>query len=244
MEQTLLLAPLAGAIVAGLGWRLIGEKAARWTASFLMVIAAALAWLIALSVPEAPGTRYLYTWIESGSLSAALAFRVDQNAALLLGLVTSLSALAHLVALTRPLKPQETSGTKTSGTNRYVPGQEARLCAGLGLMTAAMILLIAADDLAQFLAGWIATGVACTLLSGLVVRKPASGKAALRIALTLRAGEAALFLVVGLVFALTDAVRFDDLFQALPDLDQTAVPAFALDWPRSAPPRGPARSRS
>lgn len=225
MEQTLLLAPLAGAVVAGLLWRLIGETAARWTATALMLIAAALAWLLAVNAPDVATVRYLHTWIESGSLSAALAFRLDRSLAPLLVLVTNLSALVHIVALTRLAKPEV-----QNGSGKYVAGQEARLCAGLGLLTFAMILLIVADDMAQFLAGWIATGFASYLLSGLFIRKPAACKAALRVGLTLRAGEIALIVAVIFLFSMTDTIRFDDIFQAVPDLDQTRVQIFVTDW--------------
>ncbi|MEM9843857.1 MAG: NADH-quinone oxidoreductase subunit L, partial [Pseudomonadota bacterium] len=96
MEQTLLLAPLAGAVIAALGWRLIGESAARWTATALILIAAGLGWLLALNASPNATVRYFQTWIESGSLSSAFAFRLDLVMAVPLALVISLSAIAHV----------------------------------------------------------------------------------------------------------------------------------------------------
>ncbi|MEM6480693.1 MAG: proton-conducting transporter membrane subunit [Pseudomonadota bacterium] len=226
MEHTLLLAPLIGACITGLAWRTIGEAAAQWTATFLMLVAAIIAWFIALNVQEALVVRDLYTWIESGSLSAAFAFRLDRDTVPLLVLVTNIAALLHVVALVQ-MRRTDPSNEKA----KPVPGQDARLCSGIGTMTTAMLLLIVADDLAQFLAGWVLVGFATYILTGLVARKPAAGKAALRVALTLRAGELVLLIVLGFVFALTDTIRFDEIFQALPDLEQVRLPLFALQMP-------------
>ena len=223
MEQTLLLAPLAGAVIAALGWRLIGESAARWTATALILLAAGLGWLLALNASPNATVRYFQTWIESGSLSSAFAFRLDLVMAVPLALVISLSAIAHVIALTRPATPDA-----AAGAGKPLPGQEARLCAGMGLLTFAMLLLIVADDLAQFLAGWIAVGFASYVLTGLFLRRPAACKAALRVALTLRCGELVLISVIVFLFALADTIRFDDVFEALPDLEQMRFQILGL----------------
>lgn len=229
MEQTLLLAPLAGAIIAGLGWRLIGETASRWSAMALILISAALSWLVTLSASNVSDVRYLHTWVESGSFSAALAFRLDRDFASLLVLVTSLSAVLHAIALTRVTG----ASSDKKPANTTMPGLEARLCAGLSFMTFSVILLIVADDMVQFLAGWILTGFASYLLVGLVTRRPSSGKAAVRAVMTLRAGEAALLLALGALFALTDSIRFDDVFLTLADQPETALQFGPFGGPAS-----------
>lgn len=223
MEQTLLFAPLAGAIIAYFGWRLIGETAAQWTAAVFVLIAAGLAWLMALNVETAPGTRYLYDWIDAGSLTSALAFRLDSVNAPILVLVASMSALAHVFALAW--------GAGRADGKSDSPPDRAHLIAGLSAMTFAMFVLIVADDLGQFLAGWMGAGFVLYLLTGFARRKPAAGKAALRVALTLRVGDAALIIVVGALFALADTIRFDDLFDVGSDIANARLTFLWRDWP-------------
>ena len=42
METIILFAPLLGALLCGFGWRIMGEYAAQWVATFLLFIAAVL----------------------------------------------------------------------------------------------------------------------------------------------------------------------------------------------------------
>ncbi|MEM6375346.1 MAG: proton-conducting transporter membrane subunit, partial [Pseudomonadota bacterium] len=224
MEQVLLLAPMTGALVAGLGWRLIGETAVCWISTTLILIAATLAWFSMLGAPEIPVTRDLHIWMESGSLSATIAFRLDRQYAPLIALVTSLAAILHIVTLTYFRNQQDEASPSEKG-------RRARLCAGLGGMTVALVLLLAADDMAQFLAGWVGIGLACYIISGLNLGKAAAGRAAQRVALTLRAGELLLLILVGGIFALTDTLRFDDVFQVLSDLGAPQVTFLGMDMP-------------
>ena len=46
METIILFAPLVGALICGFGWRLTGEKAAQWTATGFLFLAAFLSWII------------------------------------------------------------------------------------------------------------------------------------------------------------------------------------------------------
>jgi NADH-quinone oxidoreductase subunit L len=46
MEQIILFAPLVGAIIAGFGWRVIGDKGAQVLTTALLFLACLLSWIV------------------------------------------------------------------------------------------------------------------------------------------------------------------------------------------------------
>ena len=46
--KTILFAPLIGALIAGFGWRIIGDKGAQWVATGLLFLACLLSWVVFL----------------------------------------------------------------------------------------------------------------------------------------------------------------------------------------------------
>ena len=49
METIILFAPLIGALIAGFGWKFIGETAAQYVSTGLLMLAAGLSWVVFLS---------------------------------------------------------------------------------------------------------------------------------------------------------------------------------------------------
>ena len=69
METLILFAPLIGALVAGFGWRFIGEQAALWVSTGLLFFAGLLSWIVFLSHDGVTEQIQLMRWIESGTLA-------------------------------------------------------------------------------------------------------------------------------------------------------------------------------
>ena len=46
METLILFAPLLGALIAGFGWRYIGEQAALWVSTGFLFFACLLSWIV------------------------------------------------------------------------------------------------------------------------------------------------------------------------------------------------------
>ncbi len=67
MLQVILLAPLAAAIIAGFGWRIIGEVAAQWLTTGVLFIAAALSWFVFLTFDGVTQHIHILDFIQSGS---------------------------------------------------------------------------------------------------------------------------------------------------------------------------------
>jgi NADH-quinone oxidoreductase subunit L len=68
MAQIILFAPLIGAILAGFGWRLMGERAAQILTTGLVFLGAILSWVIFLSFDGVTQHITVLRFIESGSL--------------------------------------------------------------------------------------------------------------------------------------------------------------------------------
>ena len=96
METIILFAPLVGAILCGFGWKFIGETAAQWLATSMLFLAAFLSWIVFLTFDGVTENIQILRWIESGTLSTDWAIRLDRLTAIMLIVITSVSALVHL----------------------------------------------------------------------------------------------------------------------------------------------------
>ncbi len=96
MATIILFAPLIGALICGFGWRLIGEFAGQVIATGSVFLAALLSWVIFLGSIDETTHIVVMRWIESGSLSTDWGIRLDRLTAIMLVVITTVSALVHL----------------------------------------------------------------------------------------------------------------------------------------------------
>ncbi|WP_226621203.1 NADH-quinone oxidoreductase subunit L [Alloyangia pacifica] len=220
METIILFAPLLGAVLAGFGWRFIGEKGAMWVTTGLLFLACLLSWIVFLFLGEAE-TIPLFRFIESGSLSTEWAIRSDRLTAIMLIVVTTVSALVHLYSFGYMAHdPQFKEGES------YKP----RFFAYLSFFTFAMLALVTSDNLVQMFFGWEGVGVASYLLIGFYYKKPSAGAAAMKAFIVNRVGDFGFLLGILGLFFLTDSIRFDDIFAAAPQLAETQLTFLWTDW--------------
>ena len=99
MTTIILFAPLIGALICGFTHRLIGEKAALWTATGLLFLSALLSWIVFLTHGGEMQQIQILRWVESGSLSSDWAIRLDRLTTIMLIVVTTVSALVHLYSM-------------------------------------------------------------------------------------------------------------------------------------------------
>ncbi|MDG1084968.1 MAG: proton-conducting transporter membrane subunit, partial [Planktotalea sp.] len=163
METLILFAPLIGALIGGFGWRLIGEKGAMWVTTGLLFVACFFSWIVFLGHDGVTEKVQILRWIESGSLSTDWAIRLDRLTAIMLIVITTVSALVHLYSFGYMADdPQWKEGES------YKP----RFFAYLSFFTFAMLMLVTSDNLVQMFFGWEGVGVASYLLIGFYYRKP------------------------------------------------------------------------
>ncbi len=226
METIILFAPLVGAILCGFGWKLIGEKAAQWVTTSLLFLAAFLSWVVFLTLDPAahPGGSYTVTilrWIESGTLSTDWAIRMDRLTAIMLIVINTVSALVHLYSFGYMAHDENFKEDES-----YRP----RFFAYLSFFTFAMLMLVTADNLVQMFFGWEGVGVASYLLIGFYFRKPSANAAAIKAFVVNRVGDFGFALGIFALYMVTDSIRFEDIFAAIPDLQDHTLTFLWKDW--------------
>lgn len=221
MVTIILFAPLVAALVAGFGWRFIGETAAQWVTTGALFLAAFLSWIVFLGLDGETTHVVLMRWIESGSLSTNWGIRLDRVTATMLIVVTSVSALVHLYSFGYMDKDPQWKENES-----YKP----RFFAYLSFFTFAMLMLVTSDNLVQMFFGWEGVGVASYLLIGFYYRKPTANAAAIKAFVVNRVGDFGFALGIFGLFYLTDSIKFDDVFAAAPELANTTLHFLWSDW--------------
>ncbi len=195
--------PLLAAIVAGLGGRLIGAVPAKILTTGALFAACALSWPIFigfLSGDLQASVTPVLDWVRSGDMAFNWALRVDSLTAVMLVVVTSVSALVHLYSW---------------GYMAEDPSQP-RFFAYLSLFTFAMLMLVTADNLVQMFFGWEGVGLASYLLIGFWYHKPSANAAAIKAFVVNRVGDLGFMLGIFGTFLVFQTVSIPEILAAAP----------------------------
>lgn len=222
MEITILFAPLVGAILCGFGWRVYGETAAQWVATGLLFLACILSWIVFLGFDGITKQVTIMRFIESGSLTTDWSIRLDRLTAIMLIVITTVSALVHLYSFGYMAHDENFDDR----TESYRP----RFFAYLSFFTFAMLALVTSDNLVQMFFGWEGVGVASYLLIGFYFRKESANAAAIKAFVVNRVGDFGFALGIFGLFFLTDAITFDVIFDKAPELAEISVSFLWRDW--------------
>ena len=217
--QIVLFAPLIGALIAGFGHRVIGDKGAQVVTTALLFLAAALSWSIFFGLEE-PQTVHLMNWVQSGSLTVDWSIRLDRLTAIMLIVVTTVSSLVHLYSMGYMAHDPQFEGES------YRP----RFFAYLSFFTFTMLTLVTSDNLLQMFFGWEGVGVASYLLIGFYYKKPSANAAAIKAFVVNRVGDFGFALGIFGLFYMTDSIRFDDVFAAVPMLAEKNITFLWTEW--------------
>ncbi|SIO27704.1 NADH dehydrogenase subunit L [Rhodovulum sp. ES.010] len=221
MEKIILFAPLIGAILCGFGWKVLGEKAAMWTTTGLVFLSCLFSWVVFLGFDGEMRQVEIFRWIESGTMVADWAIRVDRLTAIMLIVVTTVSAFVHLYSF----------GYMDHDENwREGEVYKPRFFAYLSFFTFTMLALVTADNIVQLFFGWEGVGVASYLLIGFYYRKPSANAAAIKAFIVNRVGDFGFLLAIFALFFLVDSVRFDDIFAAAPEIGETELTFLNGTW--------------
>jgi NADH-quinone oxidoreductase subunit L len=210
------LLPLAAAILAGLGGRLIGR-----TGAHLVTIAGvAVSCLLSLSVLRAvyfEGAPVydapVYTWLVSDGMAMHVGFLIDRLTTLMMVVVTFVSLCVHVY---------------TIGYMRDDPGY-TRFFSYISLFTFAMLMLVMSNNFMQLFFGWEAVGVVSYLLIGFWYTRPSAIFANLKAFLVNRIGDFGFVLGIAGVAYFTNSMHYADAFAAAPRI-ATAVIALSSSW--------------
>jgi NADH-quinone oxidoreductase subunit L len=212
------LAPLVGAILAGLFGRQIGRAGAHWITILGVAVSTFLSLyvlkLIALDA-HLPVNMSIYTWLEIGSIKAEVGFLIDALTATMMVVVTSVSLMVHIY---------------TVGYMHEDPGYQ-RFFAYISLFTFAMLMLVMSNNFMQLFFGWEAVGLVSYLLIGFWYKKPTAIFANLKAFLVNRVGDFGFLLGIGLVLAYLGSLDYATVFQKAPELvGQSFNPYGAVQW--------------
>src|SRR5262245_64503694 len=164
MDVIIVVLPLLGAIIAGLGNRRIGDRAAMWITSGLMLVSFVLAWVVFLQFDGATRVTNLFTWFASGTFEASWAVRVDQLSAVMLVVVNTVSSMVHVYSI----------GYMSHDHSK------PRFFAYLSLFTFCMLMLVTADNFIQMFFGWEGVGLCSYLLIGFWFHRPSANAGAIK----------------------------------------------------------------
>ncbi|HZG08515.1 MAG TPA: NADH-quinone oxidoreductase subunit L [Allosphingosinicella sp.] len=210
MIQTIVFLPLLAALVAGFGNRLIGNNAAKLVTTGALFASCALSWPIFLGfiagTMEAD-VHPVLAWIHSGDLAVDWSLRVDALTAVMLVVITTVSALVHLYSW---------------GYMAEDPSQP-RFFAYLSLFTFAMLMLVTADNLVQMFFGWEGVGLASYLLIGFWYHKPSANAAALKAFVVNRVGDFGFSLGIFATFLVFGTVSIPEILAAAPNMAGSSI---------------------
>ena len=201
--------PLLAAII-GLGNRTLGNTVVKSVTTGALFVSCALSWPIFVSFighgAEAQVVPVL-KWVQSGTMSFDWALRIDALTAVMLVVITSVSALVHLYSW---------------GYMEEDPDQP-RFFAYLSLFTFAMLMLVTADNLVQMFFGWEGVGLASYLLIGFWFKKPSAGAAAIKAFVVNRVGDLGFMLGIFGVYLVFGTVSIPEILEAAPAMAGSTI---------------------
>src|SRR3954452_15212176 len=188
----IVLAPLFGALVAGLFGRQIGRVGAHTVTIAGVGLSCALSFYVLYQLVWGGAPVYnqnVYEWLHIGNagphadISANIGFLVDRLTAMMMVVVTFVSLMVHVY---------------TIGYMAEDPGYQ-RFFSYISLFTFSMLMLVMANNFLQLFFGWEAVGVVSYLLIGFWYTRETAIYANLKAFLVNRVGDFGFILGIGLV---------------------------------------------
>jgi len=214
IHLTIVLAPLAAAIIAGLFGRQIGRAGAHW----VTVIAVGLSFVLSVLVLKdlywdgGQTENYnLYTWAVSDGLRMEVGFLIDRLTALMMVVVTFVSWMVHIY---------------TIGYMRDDPGYQ-RFFSYISLFTFSMLMLVMSNNFLQLFFGWEAVGLVSYLLIGFWFKKETAILANLKAFLVNRVGDFGFILGIAGVVMFANSLDYATVFASADHIAAQNIEVFA-----------------
>ncbi|MFO7543074.1 MAG: NADH-quinone oxidoreductase subunit L [Thiobacillus sp.] len=202
------LAPLLGAVIAGLFGRVIGRTLSHTVTIAGVAIAFVASFLIFQDVLAGNtwnGT--VYTWMVLGDLRFEVGFLIDSLTTMMMLVVTFVSLMVHIY---------------TIGYMQDDPGYQ-RFFSYISLFTFSMLMLVMSNNFLQLFFGWEAVGLVSYLLIGFWYNKETAIYANLKAFLVNRVGDFGFILGIGLVLAYFGTLDYATVFANAPALANETI---------------------
>ncbi len=202
------LAPLVGAVVAGLFGQAIGRRGAHGVTIAGMLVSTVAAAAVFRDVLD--GNLYdgpVYTWLVSGNVRFEIGFLIDRLSATMMLVVAFVSLMVHVY---------------TIGYMADDPGYQ-RFFSYISLFTFFMLMLVSANNFLQLFFGWEGVGLMSYLLIGFWFQRPTATYAQLKAFLVNRVGDFGFLLGVALVLMYFGTLDYTTVFRSAPTLGANTI---------------------
>lgn len=201
---SIVLFPLLGAILSGLLCRVITPETAGRITSAGLVISAICSTIVYINVIQSDHTLSveLFRWFDTGSFKVNWNIYVDSLTAVMLIVVTYVSAAVHVYSI---------------GYMHHDPHIQ-RFMSYLSLFTFFMLMLVTSDNFLQLFLGWEGVGLCSYLLIGFWFKKPSANNAAIKAFIVNRIGDLGFALGIFTIYLVFDSVSFSEVFLKVPSV--------------------------
>ena len=202
------LAPLVGALIAGLLGRVIGPTWSHRATIGLMIVCVVASVTVFMDVLQ--GNTYngtVYTWMITGDTRFEIGFLIDQLSATMMVVVSFVSLMVHIY---------------TIGYMHNDPGYQ-RFFSYISLFTFSMLMLVMANNFLQLFFGWEAVGLVSYLLIGFWFTRPTAVYANMKAFLVNRVGDFGFLLGIGLVLVYFGTLDYASVFSQAPQLANQTI---------------------
>ncbi|MGO9446488.1 MAG: NADH-quinone oxidoreductase subunit L [Thiobacillaceae bacterium] len=205
------LAPLCGALLAGLFGKLIGRTMSHW----VTIVGVAVAFVASVMIFQDVNAGHTfngaaYTWMTSGDVRFEIGFLIDPLTTMMMLVVTFVSLAVHVY---------------TIGYMQDDPGYQ-RFFSYISLFTFSMLMLVMANNFLQLFFGWEAVGLMSYLLIGFWHTRESAIYANLKAFLINRVGDFGFLLGIGLILAWTGSLDYATVFAKTSALAQQSIALF------------------
>jgi len=209
MEYIIVLLPLLGAVAAAFFEKNLGIKYSQIIPTLFISISAILSFYVfyEVLVNGYSANKLIFNWINSGSFLVNWSIKIDTISAVMLVVVSFISAIIHFYSI---------------GYMSHDP-HKSRFMAYLSLFTFSMLTLVTADNFLQLFFGWEGVGLCSYLLIGFWYKKPAANSAAIKAFLVNRIGDFGFAIGIFLIFFYYGTVNYNEVFELTPNLVQKEI---------------------
>ena len=206
----IVLAPLLGAIIAGLFGRAVGRTGAHLATILGVGVSFVLSCVVFQRIVlggEAPLNVNLYQWLATGGVNFYIGFLIDPLTVTMMVVVTFVSWMVHIY---------------TIGYMHDDPGYQ-RFFSYISLFTFSMLMLVMSNNFLQLFFGWEAVGVVSYLLIGFWFKRDTAIYANLKAFLVNRVGDFGFLLGIAAVLMYFGSLDYAEVFAKAPSLAEASI---------------------
>ncbi|MFI4918246.1 MAG: NADH-quinone oxidoreductase subunit L [Legionellales bacterium] len=213
----IVLAPLAGSLIAGFFRNQIGRVGAHTVTILGVAISFVLSTYVAYEIIAGlipTVNTVIYTWANGGSLipyQFDIGFLIDPLSVIMLVTVTFISLLVHIYSI------------------GYMADDDGyqRFFSYISLFTFMMLMLVTANNFFQLFFGWEGVGLVSYLLIGFWYQRESALEGSLKAFLVNRVGDFGFVLGIALVFMYTGSLDYATVFKSANHLASQNIELFA-----------------